>query len=415
MPRPRREERRTLGVLIIVDRSLEVGRGPLHRLLAIMDRLSRSARIRVVTLGAPSAELEAALRRCGVKHVAAPYAVDGWDVTTCDETAAAVASAIDEERPDLLLLSWELWDLVTCLAPLSRRRGVLFAVALHSVPLLDAPPRPTGDYQADLDARIEHLQDARVTDYIRRKRWSVERTLREVAILAVNPTVEWMLRQYFPALEPICVQPSYAVELRVSREPTGREPDFDAAFMAKLVSEKGIFDLLECVARIRCERPSFRCVAIGDFEDNAVRARFAARAARLGIADAITVTGWLHGPAKYEALASARLFLYPAAGSDTFSISMLEALAVGLPVLCYDAPFVRRTYGCAGVEAVSLGDVEVLARQTLSLLSDPIELERRAAASSAFAAGFASWDAVAEAELRAYDALTQGRTAAWTR
>jgi glycosyltransferase involved in cell wall biosynthesis len=382
----------------------------------MMDRLSRGARIRVVTLGAPSADLEAALERCGVKHVAAPYAVDGWDVTTCEEITAVVASMMDEERLDLLVLSWELWDVVTCLAPLSRRRGVPFAVALHSLPLLDAPSRPTGDYQADLDARLAAVHDARVADYIRRRRWSVEPTLREVAVLAVNRTVAWMLRQYFPALEPLCVEPSYAVERRDAHEVVRREPAHDAAFMAKLVPEKGIFDLLECVARIRRDRPSFRCIVIGDFDDDSVRARFMARADQLEIAHAITVTGWLDGEEKYGALASARLFLYPAAGSDTFCISMLEALAAGLPVLCYDAPFVRHTYRCAGVKAVELGEVDALAREVLSLLSEPLERERRAAASSAFAAAFASWDAVAEAELRAYDALARRKErAAWTR
>jgi glycosyltransferase involved in cell wall biosynthesis len=392
-------------VLMIVDASLEGGRGPMFRILGILPHLVGRIDLRLVTLGEPTPEIAAELDALRLPWTATPLELDGWTVTTAEIVAARVEDALVSWPAELVLLSWEIWDLVERLAMVCRAHAVPFAVALHAIPLLNAPANPSCDYQRDLDTRLQQIRSPRIREYIARKRDVVPRILPEIGVVAVNRTVDWMLRRYFPGVDAVVIDPAYALDPRALPEPHARRPTFDAAFMAKLVPDKGIFDLLDAVSSIHARNDAFRCLAIGSFDDDDTRAAFGARRRELGLDDVVVCAGWLEGRAKYEALASARVFLYPSVGTDTFSICVLEALAVGLPVVCYDAPYVRNSYGAAPMTIAPAGCVDELAHAAASLLADPHELARRSRLATAFARRHLDWRQVADSELAAYSRL----------
>jgi glycosyltransferase involved in cell wall biosynthesis len=392
--------------VIVCDRSFELGRGPLHRLAGMLPALARQATLRVVTLGEPSPPLCAILDGAGVTHTAAPYSTDGWDVTSRAETVAVVAQVLEGRRPDLLMLSWEIWDLVTDLRRMASDRGVPFGVTVHSVPLVDAPPMPANDFQVEVDARLARESDRRIAAYIERHRDEVGPTLSSIGVIAANRTVAWFLDRYFPGLHAVTLERGYALDRSEVRAGiASRRLEFDAAFMAKLVPEKGIFDLLECASAIRKRMDKFRCLVLGDFEDASTRRRYLEEIDRRDLKDTLVLAGWCSGAAKYRALASARLFLYPACTSDTFSICLMEALAVGLPALCYEAPFVRQAYPCEAVRTVAMGDFQGMADDAMELMRSPQELVRLGADAAAFGQAFGDWEAVASSELEAYRRL----------
>jgi glycosyltransferase involved in cell wall biosynthesis len=63
-----------------------------------------------------------------------------------------------------------------------------------------------------------------------------------------------------------------------------------------------------------------------------MRASLEAQAGALGVADRITWTGMLQGDLKWGALRAADVFALPS-HQENFGIAVVEALAVGLPVL----------------------------------------------------------------------------------
>jgi glycosyltransferase involved in cell wall biosynthesis len=99
-------------------------------------------------------------------------------------------------------------------------------------------------------------------------------------------------------------------------------------FLGRMEPAKGIFDLLEAVAAVRAAVPDVRLVCAGDGD----RIGVARYAERLGIPDAVKFTGWV-GPAGKRALfEAAAVFALPSYG-EGLPISLLEAMAAGLPVV----------------------------------------------------------------------------------
>ncbi len=110
-------------------------------------------------------------------------------------------------------------------------------------------------------------------------------------------------------------------------EDGGPRPVF--LFVGRLMPEKGVFEVLEAFAHLAAEAPA-RLVVAGDGPSaDAVRQR----AEALGIADAITVTGYLGPEALARVYAQADIFVLPTYWKEGFPTAILEAMQAGLPVI----------------------------------------------------------------------------------
>ena len=102
--------------------------------------------------------------------------------------------------------------------------------------------------------------------------------------------------------------------------------------VARLVSVKDLALLLEVVARLQQSLPGLRCLVVGDGPE---RARLEARAAELGISRALEFPGRLddiRGP-----LASLDVYVVTSVFEGGVSMSALEAMSAGLPVVTTEA------------------------------------------------------------------------------
>jgi glycosyltransferase involved in cell wall biosynthesis len=137
-------------------------------------------------------------------------------------------------------------------------------------------------------------------------------------------------------------------------------------FLGKLEAYKGIFELLEAVARLRASVPDVRLVCAGDGKRVAV-ARYAER---LGIADAVKFTGWVGPSGKRALLESAAAFALPSY-AEGMPVSLLEAMAAGVPVVASPVGGVPEVVvdGVSGFLCAP-GDVSTLQRLLGRLLTD---------------------------------------------
>lgn len=177
--------------------------------------------------------------------------------------------------------------------------------------------------------------------------------------------------------------------------PAMRDPNC-ILFLGRITGQKGIYELLEALPALRRVAPAVRLVIAGDGEVEAV----ARRAAELGVADAVSLPGWVEGEAKARLLCEAGIYVLPSY-FEGLPMGLLEAMGMGLPVV------VTRVGGMP--DAVSDGregfviapqDVGALAQALQRLLTEPALAARMGEAGRAtIASRFSVDEAVGRIEL----------------
>ena len=127
----------------------------------------------------------------------------------------------------------------------------------------------------------------------------------------------------------VTVQAGVDPDLFLNRFPNLRAQRF-FLFLGRLHVKKGVHLLCEAWSDLEAQWPDAHLVIAGpDFENT--RAALEQRCASLGCSR-VTFTGMLQGDLKWSALRAAHAFLLPSY-SEGLSVSVLEAMGIGLPVI----------------------------------------------------------------------------------
>jgi glycosyltransferase involved in cell wall biosynthesis len=170
-------------------------------------------------------------------------------------------------------------------------------------------------------------------------------------------------------------------------------------FLARLQDRKRPEDFVRIMPAVLAARPETRFVLAGP--DSGARARTLALAEDLGVAHALEAPGGLEHHEALDELARASVSVLPSVG-ETFPVSVLEAMACGVPTV------VTSSNGLAGDVAASGGgavgdDVDALAAAVLRLL-DPSANDAASRAAHALVAQRYTIDAVIDSLADTYAA-----------
>jgi glycosyltransferase involved in cell wall biosynthesis len=113
--------------------------------------------------------------------------------------------------------------------------------------------------------------------------------------------------------------------------------------VGRLASKKRQRDLVDAAAELREDEPEFHLVIIGA---GTLEAELRARVRDNDVDDIVTITGRVESVAPY--FAAADVYVH-AALYEGFGLTIAEAMAAGLPVVCTDVPGARDVVGDAGV------------------------------------------------------------------
>ncbi|HET9952514.1 MAG TPA: glycosyltransferase family 4 protein [Candidatus Eisenbacteria bacterium] len=213
-------------------------------------------------------------------------------------------------------------------------------------------------------------------------------------VIAVSEAAREYAARHFPA--PMTILPN-GVDLERFRPGAARLARYDdgvpnVLFVGRFDPRKGLPELLLACERLAREGRPFRVILVGD-------GRLRRRAERMA-------SGALRGRVHFEGrvthdrlpsyYATADVFCSPALGGESFGMVLLEAMALGVPVLATDLPGHRSvvTPGHDGV-LVRRRDPDALAAALARLLDDPAERRRLGANGLRSAAGF-GWNDIAE-------------------
>jgi glycosyltransferase involved in cell wall biosynthesis len=243
--------------------------------------------------------------------------------------------------------------------------------------------------------------------------WFQDRVLRDAA--AVHYTAEEEMRLAEPYVHgapgvviPNGVDPGDYAELPAKGSFRARHPEIGdrriLLFLGRINFKKGLDILANAVGRLK--RDDLHLVIAGpDGGYLAETRRFVADA---GISARTTFAGMLMGQEKLAAFADASLFLLPSY-SENFGISVVEAMACGVPVLISDRVNIWREVVADGAGRAAPCDAEAVARQITEMLAEPAALERMGAAGRAAVAARYDWVTIALRLEQVYEAVIAKR------
>ena len=172
-------------------------------------------------------------------------------------------------------------------------------------------------------------------------------------------------------------------------------------FLARLHYVKRVDLLVRAFAKVARMVPDVRLVLAGP--DCGMQRAVENLIATLGLAGRVHLPGPLYGPQKHAAMVDALCFCQSSV-YETFSMSILEAMALGLP------PVITRgcnfdEVGTSGAGIVVDGEEDALAGALLTLCTDGKARDAAAAKSRSLVAAKYTWSVVARQMLARYEAI----------
>ena len=247
---------------------------------------------------------------------------------------------------------------------------------------------------------ILHLHGSEFMEFYQREagalgRALIRRTFRRATEVIVLST-QWrtnVLQILGAGTRPVRVLPNAVTIPAEPAEGTARDGVVEIAFLGRLGTRKGVFDLLDALSGIDRHTHDWLLHCAGDGQIAEVRER----AKELGIADRVTVPGWIDATQRDRLLRRSGIFVLPSY-AEGLPMALLEAMAHGLAVVVSPVGGMPEvvTEGCEGY-LVPPGDKPALRRCLEALLSDPdLRARMGAAARKRIVQGFSLQHAVEE-------------------
>ena len=161
------------------------------------------------------------------------------------------------------------------------------------------------------------------------------------------------------------IRPGNAFDRSLLKYRNNGKEDY-VVFWSRLNQDKGIQEIPE-VLRLINKRRRTKLILMGEFFDKYNYKRFWSKVMKYGLD--FEYLGFVERTKLNSIVAKARLLFYPS-HVDGFPLVVLEALALGTPVVAYDIPAITSVYGTLNaVRIVREFDVASMANEALKVLS----------------------------------------------
>jgi glycosyltransferase involved in cell wall biosynthesis len=182
---------------------------------------------------------------------------------------------------------------------------------------------------------------------------------------------------------------------------------FILLFLSRLDHKKGVDLLLEAFEKIRRKRPDVALI-IGGSGAPAFEAALRYQAERSGVSEHVWWAGFLSGEEKLAALADADVYVLPS-HSENFGVTVVEAMACGLPVTISDQVAIHREVSEVGAGVVVALEPGAVADAIAQLANDPAHRLALGARARALAHSRFSMKAMTAGLVEMYSTVAAGR------
>ena len=161
------------------------------------------------------------------------------------------------------------------------------------------------------------------------------------------------------------LNPSNALDNKIKKY-RKQEKDNQIIFYARLIYQKGLFDVLYIHKKIT-DSYNIKLKISGKFQRDFEKKEFYRMIKKLNLEDKVEYLGVLGDDELYDELGKSKLMVYPS-HSDSFSISVLQALFLHVPVVAYDIPGLSIYKNFKSVSLAREFDMDSMAKMALEFL-----------------------------------------------
>jgi len=206
-------------------------------------------------------------------------------------------------------------------------------------------------------------------------------------LITVNPSYEEFLKKIYKKV--------YVFKIfggqDIPEENKKVEKKYDLCFMGRFHEQKGIFEVIDIMKRLREKKPNISLALLGGGVER-VEKRFFKLVKENNLDENIKYFGYVTGDKKFDILKSCKVFLFPSY-YESFGQVALEALGCGLPVVAYDLPPFVVFRG--GMVKVPVLDNKKMAEEIIKILDDKAYYEKLRKEGFEFCSNY-SWDKTGE-------------------
>ncbi|MGC9084457.1 MAG: glycosyltransferase [Anaerolineae bacterium] len=217
------------------------------------------------------------------------------------------------------------------------------------------------------------------------------RALRSASlVVTLSEDARRNLSEMAPAVNAVVVHPGVD-DAFFSGQPERPQSDYHGIAVNRIAPEKGVYDLVDIWSTVVRRRPGARLAVVG--HSTGMLDQWIAEIRSRGLERNVVYLGTMNSSGVAAMHRRSKIFLFPS-HREGFGIAVAEAMASGLPVVCYDIPPMNEVFRSPGVFFVREGDRAAFADVVLRLLDDPTLLEEAGRANAQFAKAF-NWDEAA--------------------
>ena len=202
----------------------------------------------------------------------------------------------------------------------------------------------------------------------RLRKWTYRRCTAAVAL--THPVAEHL--RTLVGQRPVYVIPNGIRAPDVTVDDVPDRDERTVVAMGRLSREKGFDLLLDAFARVAVQHPQWRLEIAGDGPE---RVALQQQIDQRGLGQRVRLVGWIQDPARF--VARGAMFVM-SSRYEGFPVSLLEAMAGGVPVISFDCDSGPRAIIRPDVDGllVPVGDTVALAHAIDRLMSDPVTRHR---------------------------------------
>ncbi len=156
------------------------------------------------------------------------------------------------------------------------------------------------------------------------------------------------------------------VDLDYIRSFPGSKKRYDAIFVGRFDEGKGVLDLIKAWKSVAESLPKSQLVLVGT---GTLYPEALQMSRDLALENNVVFTGFVEEEGLFSALGASRLFV-SMSRTEGWGFAIAEALAKGLPVVCYNIPAIKEVFGgCTSVSLIEVGNKELFVKQVEHVLS----------------------------------------------